>query len=124
MGPTFSSLEDEGNPLPSWAVDVDDGGSESGADGSLGDRVVVEVSRLVLAILPCAGAVLTKVGLLGEERWDVTEDLDLEVELTLAGRDDRDDAGRTFSSRMSSEEKETGRSIVRILRTCSRSASR
>jgi len=44
---TLSSLHDEGNTLPSVVVDVKDHGSKGGALGSLGDRVVVEVSGLI-----------------------------------------------------------------------------
>ena len=52
---TLSSLHDERNTLPSVIVDVKDHRGESGALGSLGNRVIIEVTGLVTG-----GSVLAK----------------------------------------------------------------
>ena len=71
---TLSGLHDEGDTFPSGVVDVQDHGSECWALGTLGDRVVVEVSGLV-----AGSGVLTEEDFLLFDGWDRSEDFDLIV---------------------------------------------
>lgn len=71
---TLSSLHDERDTFPSGVVDVQDHRSEGRALGSLGNRVVIEVSRLV-----ASSGVLAEKDLLLLDGWDGSEDFDLIV---------------------------------------------
>jgi hypothetical protein len=106
---TLSGLHDEGDTLPSLVVDVQDHGSKGRALGTLGNRLVVEVAGLVTG-----SGVLTEEDLLLLDGWDSSENLDLEISVAWSSK-------LTFSSRMSSEEKETGRSMAKTERVCIKS---
>lgn len=93
-----------------------DGGGKGGADRVLGNGVVLEVSRL-LAVLGLGSDVLAEEDLVLGDGRDVAKDLDLQREKSQLCFTSRNTSLHTFSSRMSSEEKETGRSMVRIERT-------
>lgn len=69
---TLSGLHDEGNSLPPGVVDPQGQGCEGRADGSLGDGVVLEVTRLAVGT-----DVLTEQGVLTCDCRDASEDLDL-----------------------------------------------
>jgi hypothetical protein len=71
---TLSGLHDEGDTFPSGVVDVQNHRSEGRALGSLGNRVVVEVSWLVTS-----SGVLTEEDFLLLDGWDSSKDLDLFV---------------------------------------------
>lgn len=115
---TLSGLHDERHTLPSGVVDEENGLGEGGAVRSLGDGVVLEVSGLAVS-----GGVLSEKGVLLIDGGNATENLDLN-EKKMGRKEDvsasqgkrRIGTRRTFSSRMSSAEKETGRSMVRTER--------
>jgi hypothetical protein len=62
---TFTGLHDEWDTLPSVVVDVKNHGSKSRALGTLGDRLVIEVSGLVTG-----SGVLTKEDLFLLDGWN------------------------------------------------------
>lgn len=79
--------------------------------------IVIEIPRLAVR-----GDILAKKGIRSFDGRDRTEDFDLDVHRsTLVSGTTGVKWHQTFSSRISSAEKETGRSIVKILKTCSRS---
>lgn len=76
------------------------------------DGVIIAITRL-----PIGRNVLTKKGIFSLDRRDGTEDLNLNSTHHYRRNVDWAIQSPTFSSRISSAAKETGRSIVRILKT-------
>jgi len=100
---TLSGLHDERDALPSRVVDPQGHGGVGGADRVFGHSVVIVVARLV-----AVGRVLAEQDILLLDRRDTSQHLDLGMS------NDVEEGGqvRTFSSRTSSAENETGRSIA------------
>lgn len=111
---TFSCLQDERDALPAWVVDPQCERSKSRAHGVLWHRLVFEIARLAVG-----SYILAEEHIISRNRWDGAQDFNL---LEFGQGIARDAAPPlTFSSRISSDEKETGRSIVRMDNTCRRS---
>lgn len=111
----FTGFENEGHTLPTGVVNPECGSRKGGAHRVGGNGVVVEIARLAVG-----GDILTKKCIRAFNGRDATQNLDLNTENRSLGTSRADDK-QTFSSRISSAEKETGRSIAMILNTCRRS---
>jgi hypothetical protein len=116
---TFPSLEDKWNAFPSGVVDPQCRRCEGRAERVGRNSVVIEIPRLAVR-----GDILAKKGIVSFDRRDTAEDFDLDARRNmLVSSATGLKRHQTFSSRISSAAKETGRSIVKILKTCSKSTT-